>query len=96
MVRIIQARLSFVNVAELRVGCMLDFNPIPTRLCHMIYCQGDKSYPYLVGIGLSQFVTFMYFTKKYCITNLDQENNFEKLKIKKPQMIVKRSFMSQF
>jgi hypothetical protein len=28
------------------------FNPIPARLCHVIYCQGDKSYPCLVGIGL--------------------------------------------
>ena len=27
-------------------------NPIPTRLCHVIYCQGDKKYPCLVGIGL--------------------------------------------
>jgi hypothetical protein len=29
------------------------FNPIPTRLCHVIYCCGDKSYPCLVGIGLT-------------------------------------------
>ena len=28
-------------------------NPIPTRLCHMIYCCGDKSYPCLVGTGLT-------------------------------------------
>ena len=28
-------------------------NPIPTRLCHVIYCHGDKSYPCLVGIGLT-------------------------------------------
>ena len=27
-------------------------NPIPTRICHVIYCRGDKSYPCLVGIGL--------------------------------------------
>ena len=28
-------------------------NPIPTRLCYVIYCCGDKSYPCLeVGIGL--------------------------------------------
>ena len=25
-------------------------NPIPTWLCHVIYCCGDKSYPCLVGI----------------------------------------------
>ena len=29
------------------------FNPIPTRLCHVIYCQGDKSYPCLFGIGFN-------------------------------------------
>ena len=28
------------------------FHPIPTRLCHVIYCHGDKTYPCLVGIGL--------------------------------------------
>ena len=27
-------------------------NPIPTRLCHMIYYHGDKKCSYLVGIGL--------------------------------------------
>ena len=32
-------------------------NPIPTRLCHVIYCCGDKSYPCLVGIGLSHILT---------------------------------------
>ena len=30
-----------------------NLNPIPTRLCHVIYCHNDKSYPCLVGIGLS-------------------------------------------
>ena len=34
---------------------VLQFNPIPTRLCHVIYCHGEKSYPCLVGIGLSLF-----------------------------------------
>ena len=29
-----------------------EIKPIPTRLCHVIYCCGDKSYPCLVGIGL--------------------------------------------
>ena len=28
------------------------FNPIPTRLCHVIYCHGDKSYACLVEIWL--------------------------------------------
>jgi hypothetical protein len=28
------------------------FNLIPTRLFHVIYCHGDKSYHCLVGIGL--------------------------------------------
>ena len=27
--------------------------PIPTRLCHIIYCCGYKRYPCLVGIGLT-------------------------------------------
>ena len=31
-------------------------NPIPTRLCHVIYCCSDKSYPCLVGIGLTKTV----------------------------------------
>ena len=29
---------------------VLCINPIPTRLCHVIYCCGDKNYPCLVGI----------------------------------------------
>ena len=29
--------------------------PIPTRICHVIYWCGDKSYPCLVGIGLNGF-----------------------------------------
>ena len=29
------------------------FSPIPTKLCHVIYCDGDKSYPCLIGIGLT-------------------------------------------
>ena len=29
------------------------FSPIPTKLCHVKYCCGDKSYPCLVGIGLN-------------------------------------------
>ena len=31
---------------------MIIINPIPTRLCHVIYGCGDKNYPWLVGIGL--------------------------------------------
>ena len=27
-------------------------NPVPTRLCHVIYYHGDKKYPCVVGIGL--------------------------------------------
>ena len=34
---------------------ILHLNPLPTRLCHVIYCCGNKSYPCLVGIGLKQF-----------------------------------------
>ena len=30
----------------------LQIKPILTRLCHVIYCHGDRSYPCLVGIGL--------------------------------------------
>ena len=41
-----------LDVATSRMA-FLDINPIPTRLCHMIYCHGDKSYPWLVGIGLT-------------------------------------------
>ena len=36
-------------VSELVVGSV---DPIPTWLCHVIYCCGDKSYPCLVGIRL--------------------------------------------
>ena len=31
---------------------VIQFNPIPTRLCHVIYCHGDKSYLCLVGLEL--------------------------------------------
>ena len=34
---------------------IIKVNPIPTRLCHVIYCHSDKSYPCLVGIGLNYF-----------------------------------------
>ena len=32
----------------------LQFDPIPTRLCHVIYCHGDKNYPCLVEVGLTE------------------------------------------
>ena len=35
---------------EMAARCYV--NPIPIRLCHVIYCQNDESYPCLVGIGL--------------------------------------------
>ena len=31
-------------------------NPITTRLCHVIYCCGDKSNPCLVVMGLNRFL----------------------------------------
>ena len=34
------------------------FNPVPTRLCHVTYYHGDKKYPCLVGIRLSDFWGF--------------------------------------
>ena len=42
----------------LKIGFVADpcvVNPIPTRICHMIYCHSDKSYLCLVGIGLNYF-----------------------------------------
>ena len=39
-------RLFFIDLSIL--------NPIPTRLCQVIYCHGDKSYHCLVGIGVSE------------------------------------------
>ena len=29
-----------------------NFDPVPTRLCHVIYYRGDKKYPCQAGIGL--------------------------------------------
>ena len=38
------------------------FNPISTRLCDVIYCHGDKSYPCLFGIGFKDLSLYL-FTK---------------------------------
>ena len=42
-------------------GCE-NVNPIPTRLCHVIYCCCDKSYPCLVGIVLTRTSTLITVT----------------------------------
>ena len=34
---------------------LVNWNPIPTRHIHVIYCNGYKNYPCLVGIGLTIF-----------------------------------------
>ena len=36
------------------------FNPIPTRLSHVIYYHGDKKYPCLVGIGIRPRCPLLY------------------------------------
>ena len=42
--------------------CFLkNLNPILTRLCHVIYCHGDKRYPCLVGIGLDSCLSGLKF-----------------------------------
>ena len=30
-------------------GCALSINPVPTRLCRVIYYHGDKKYPFLAS-----------------------------------------------
>ena len=47
--------LLFHTIDYLRLFVFL-LNPIPTRLCHMIFHHGDKKYSYLVGIGLNDTV----------------------------------------
>ena len=47
-----------------------EFNPIPTRLCHMTYCCSDKSYPCLVGIGLSKVVKKCFMARVRYINRL--------------------------
>ena len=43
-----------ITLVKVALGVLDIFlNPIPTRLCHVIYCFGDKSYPCLDGIGLT-------------------------------------------
>ena len=48
--------LLFGTLDYLRLFAFL-FNPIPTRLYHMIYYHGDEKYSYLVGIGLKTLST---------------------------------------
>ena len=44
-----------------------NFNPIPTRLCHMIYCHGNKSYYCLVGIVLNCIANIFYhYIQRLC------------------------------
>ena len=50
MLKEIPCRVSSNNTVEYYT--LHWFNPIPTRLYHVIYCHGDKKYPCLVGIGL--------------------------------------------
>ena len=47
---------------------VIQFNPIPTRLCHVIYCHGDKSYPCLVGLGLRKPSIFFVGTVEICMS----------------------------
>ena len=54
-------------------------NPVPTRLCHMIYCHSDKSYPCLVGIGLKRKYICSTFTW-YVIVRPEGEELNEGLK----------------
>ena len=44
----------FQDVTLKYLNLKLLVNLIPTRLCHVMYCHGDKSYPCLVGIGLTK------------------------------------------
>ena len=46
-------------------------NPIPTTLCHLIYCCGDKIYPCLVGIGLKHNANVLCFSglTNFCYQN---------------------------
>ena len=56
----------------------LQFDPIPTRLCHVIYCHGDKNYPCLVEVGLTEIDSL------YChrISEIKKKSsNFFKIKI---------------
>ena len=41
-------------------------NHISTRLCHVICCCGDKSYPCLVGIGISLYWKKIFSVSHYC------------------------------
>ena len=61
-----EARVQFL----IPFGSFGDFNPIPTRLCHVIYCHGDNSYPCLVGIGLRASILFSTLQKPLRATYL--------------------------
>ena len=41
-------------------------NPVPTRICHVIYYYGDKKYPSLVGIGFVYIINTMFETENEC------------------------------
>ena len=42
------------------LGILCQINPIPTRLCHMIYCCGDESYPCLLSWNrVNKFVKYI-------------------------------------
>ena len=49
--------------------------PISTRLCHAIYCRSDKSYPCLVGIGLTEKRENIAVIKATCHIYADVLNN---------------------
>ena len=51
----IKSSLEIGHIKSISYNCRYQhmINPIPTRLCHVIYCHGDKSFPCLVGIGLT-------------------------------------------
>ena len=53
------------------------FNPISTRLCHVIYCHSDKSYPCLFGIGFKDLSLYL-FTKLNSIMIFVQNSNQNK------------------
>ena len=54
---------------------VIQFNPIPTRLCRVIYCHGDKSYPCLVGLGLRKpSIIFLLALLKYIFDQWTKQN----------------------
>ena len=65
------AIISFsMNIFEVAsVICWL-LNLIPTRFCHVIHYPGDKKYPWLIGIGLSQFIIYTFLGLSCWINSL--------------------------